>query len=694
MATDNDRVPENNTASENHTVPVNNPQRWRLYTCGGQPIGTVYPRDQWNLIQKMVDERTIVRETIVVTDDEKRYRAGNIRELKFPPPTISLAKAQILNSRTGDSILDNVTFNVEPGEFVGVLGASGSGKSTLIKSLAGVQSLHKGHVMRSGKIASSSVLQHDRKISYMPQEVVVHKLLTPRIALGYIAVMKEIGESDIERNQRIEEVMQQVGIAHKADELISNLSGGQCKRVALAAELLGDSEVLLLDEATSGLDPASEKEMMELFRHLAHHEKKAVVCVTHYPNRVRLCDRVLYIMKGKVLFDGPPAKMVQFFGVKTIEEVYTKLRGSTDERETANEWRTKFEEEFAQPPGHDAKGYHRIREVATHFGEQWKTLAKRYLDIQRASWLYLSLLLIQAPVIAFLISRAYGNIKNDDLVLQASNISEVIFAMVLSVLWCAGTLSVQEIVKESHILHHELRFGVKIGPYLLSKFALLSVLTLVQAVLLLLIVRLFTGLGGSMGQQLTILMLTSVAGVALGLFVSIVGLFISKVAGKPTESAMIILPIILIVQAIFSRSFELGGIIKFFTSLIVPAYWALDGLKATFDEDLRNAGYPGMEPILGQGEPWYIGLAVLLIVILAFYALAYVALRMTLESRLVSGTQSLIQRTQGHFARLILQPYHSNDQVSAPEGQRSLSNLSSEIATKSQKFLNDLLGKR
>ena len=183
-------------------------------------------------------------------------------------PCIALTNARktVSINRVKTNILDEVSFSVKPGEFVGILGASGSGKSTLIRALAGLIELSEGHVLRHGQIAPVSVLQQDHKIAYMPQDVVIHESLTPRVALGYIAVLKEIGASESEQQQVVQSVMQRTGIADRADVPISRLSGGQRKRVALAAELIGDPEILLLDETTSGLDPASEKEMMILFQ--------------------------------------------------------------------------------------------------------------------------------------------------------------------------------------------------------------------------------------------------------------------------------------------------------------------------------------------------------------------------------------------------------------------------------------------
>lgn len=229
-----------------------------------------------------------------------------------------------------------MTFEIKPGEFVGVLGASGSGKSTLIKLLAGLVELSHGEIRFAGLAATADSLRADGRIAYLPQDVVIHEQLTPRVALGYIARLKDIGRSDVERNQRVHHVLERVGIADRLDVPIRQLSGGQRKRVALAAELLGDPHVILLDEATSGLDPATEEEMMRLFHSLAQ-EGRTVVCITHFPSRLHMCDKLLYLMHGKAIFYGAPAELTRFFGVESIEDTYTKQH-----ERPAEEWEASF----------------------------------------------------------------------------------------------------------------------------------------------------------------------------------------------------------------------------------------------------------------------------------------------------------------------------------------------------------------
>ena len=132
------------------------------------------------------------------------------------------------------------------------------------------------------------------------------------------------------------DALSRVDLSEHGGTPIHRLSGGQRKRAALAAELLGDPKLILLDEATSGLDPATEAEMMELFRALAR-EGRTVVCITHFPGRLHMCDRLLYLMKGKCVFDGTPEQLKRFFGVTTIEGAYT-----SEDAHEPGEWQAEF----------------------------------------------------------------------------------------------------------------------------------------------------------------------------------------------------------------------------------------------------------------------------------------------------------------------------------------------------------------
>lgn len=510
-------------------------------------------------------------------------------------------------------ILRDVTIAIRPGEFVGILGASGSGKSTLMNILAGNVEPSVGRVLIDGRSVGAGDLRRDRRVSYLPQDVVIHAALTPLVALGYIAGLKGLA-ADIEGRRRAAlAALDRVGLGDRADVAIRRLSGGQRKRVALAAELLGDPGLILLDEATSGLDPATEGEMMQLFREMAE-EGRTVVCITHFPGRLDLCDRLIVVAEGRLIFCGTPEETRGFFAVQDIEDVFARQRART-----AEQWQGLFLDSPAGlasrtarregGPDHGAHTGPHPDHVRPSAWRQAVDLTTRYGRIQLSDPRNLLLLLAQAPVIALLIGGTFGDIRVEFAELHAADTKQVTFLLAVAVLWCAGTGSVREIVKEVPILRHERRMGVGLAAYLLSKFVVLGTLALMQTLILLVIVRSSTRLSGLPDVQFAVLGLTALAGVGLGLAVSALS--------ATSERAMTVLPVILIGQAIFSGGLaRLKGWARLVGLVFAPAYWALDGLRATFATDLLNATYPGapghyQPPILGPGGPWLVDLLAL-----------------------------------------------------------------------------------
>ncbi|MCR5358576.1 MAG: SUMF1/EgtB/PvdO family nonheme iron enzyme [Thermoguttaceae bacterium] len=505
------------------------------------------------------------------------------------PQTIALRGGTITvkNPEGERRILDDVTVSFRRGEFVGILGASGSGKSTLIKSLAGINSLTRGEVLLDGAVISKERLAEDPRIAYLPQDVVIHEKLTCRRALEYVARLKNAGETADERRRIVDAVLKETGMSGFQQTPICRLSGGQRKRAALAAELIGDPEILLFDEVTSGLDPATDEEMMRLFRGLAD-RGKTVICITHAPENLRFCHRVLYIMQGNVIFSGPLQECVRFFSARSIKEVYENQK-----RGTPVEWRARYRKYYGDPePVRQTGGGHPPFERTGLFS-QLATLTRRYTRLQLTDPVSCFFLFLQTALIALLLC-AFGAISPaDSLGDQAGTIKGIVFAMLLSMLWCAGTSSVREIVKERSILEHEKRFGVRTGPWLVSKLLFLFGVVVIQALSMLLIVRAGTRLPCAPIPVFFILVFTGFSGIAVGLLVS--------AFSKTAERAMVVLPIILIAQAIFAGVlFTLSGITELAAKAAVPAYWSLQGLIGAFSQELREAGHAG-DLILGYG---------------------------------------------------------------------------------------------
>ena len=191
------------------------------------------------------------------------------------------------------TILEDISFAVNPGEFVGVIGPSGCGKSTLMDVLNGRRRAAAGKVLLNGTDFFTNRDSFRRSIGYVPQKDIVHTLLPARRALAYTARLRlPKGTPTADLDARIDHVLDQMGLTQHAGTMIANLSGGQIKRVSLAAELLSRPPLIYIDEATSGLDPATEQKMMALFKELGRGQRKTVLCVTHSLEHITDCDHV------------------------------------------------------------------------------------------------------------------------------------------------------------------------------------------------------------------------------------------------------------------------------------------------------------------------------------------------------------------------------------------------------------------
>jgi ABC-type multidrug transport system ATPase subunit len=236
-----------------------------------------------------------------------------------------LDKVVVIGRGQTRKLLDNINLVVEPGEFISLLGPSGSGKSTLMDCLNGRRRATAGKVLANGEDFYQHFDSFRQSLGYVPQKDIVHTQLTVARALHYTALLRLPTDTEpAELTARIEGVIQQMELGPHRDTLVADLSGGQIKRVSLGAELLARPCLLYIDEATSGLDAGTEARMMRLFRQLAD-EGKTVFCITHNVDNVDRCNLVLLLARGKLVYYGPPAEALRYFGVGRISEVYDRL---------------------------------------------------------------------------------------------------------------------------------------------------------------------------------------------------------------------------------------------------------------------------------------------------------------------------------------------------------------------------------
>src|SRR5580693_7666717 len=238
----------------------------------------------------------------------------------------------------GKILLDKVSFPLGERCLLGVIGPSGAGKSTLLGALTGMQPAGEGSVLYDNRDLYKNYAELKHRIGLVPQADIMHTQLTARRALRYAAELRFPRDTSArERNERVDEVIGELGLTKHAQTRASALSGGQRKRVSVALELLTKPSLLFLDEPTSGLDPGLDKSVMEMMAGLAH-DGRTVIVVTHSVANLDLCDRLLVLVPGgKVAFFGPPGDGLRHFGKSDWAEVFQAF-----ETEPSRDWAAEF----------------------------------------------------------------------------------------------------------------------------------------------------------------------------------------------------------------------------------------------------------------------------------------------------------------------------------------------------------------
>jgi ABC-2 type transport system ATP-binding protein len=217
------------------------------------------------------------------------------------PPIISVHN---LTRRFGDFLaVDHVTFDVEPGQVVGYLGPNGSGKTTTIRMLLGILHPSEGSAQVLGFDAVRQSEQVRARTGYMSQKFALYDELTARENLAFYA-----GVYGVRDRQRVDELLDQLGLAPVAKQLARTLSTGWRQRLALATAIVHHPQLLLLDEPTSGVDPTARRAFWELIYTLVA-EGTTTLVTTHYMDEAEYCSQVGILDNGKLLALDTPARL-------------------------------------------------------------------------------------------------------------------------------------------------------------------------------------------------------------------------------------------------------------------------------------------------------------------------------------------------------------------------------------------------
>jgi ABC transport system ATP-binding/permease protein len=512
-----------------------------------------------------------------------------------------------VRSRRGPlRILDNVSLSVLPREFVAIVGGSGAGKSTLLNALVGIRP-GVGQVKLNGHDFYREYEHFRSQLGYVPQNDILHMTLTVEKALDYAARLRLPSSITAEERKRlVDAVLETVSMNIESirKTRIGDLSGGQRKRVSIAAELLADPKMIYLDEATSGLDPGLEKKMMHTLRRMAD-EGRTVILITHATSNIVQADHVAFLSQGRLIFFGPSRDALDFFAVDDFADIYEKIDRKGEE------WRTVFQQEkpasyqkYVQGRQATARSVPKRELPKIKFGlfdliRQFLVLTQRSLSVLFSDPVTLVLMLLLLPLTGTLqlIIGSRDVLTGDPSILAdpvgaAKNLVEnyvpygktntFVFVMGLEAVLTGLFVPSNDLVKERSVYLRERMVNLKVLPYLMSKAFIYSVFVAVQVLLYLLILSFgidFPEQGlyfpGTVEIFIT-LFLTMMAGITFGLIISAVS--------RSTEMAIYLLTMLLFFQFFFAGTvFDLRGNAFEPMSYFSTTRWSLTALGVTID---------------------------------------------------------------------------------------------------------------
>ena len=519
-------------------------------------------------------------------------------------------EAQELRVAVGDGgkqkvLLEGISFPLAERSMMAVIGPAGAGKSTLLNALTGKRPATTGSVYYDFRDLYANYDELKHRIGLVPQESVTHDQLTAKSALGYAAELRfppDITETD--RSQRVDEVLGELEMTQHANTRIVRLSGGQKKRVNIGLELLTKPSLLFLDEPTSPLDPHLKRELFGQMKRMTE-SGQSVVVITHdvESKLIDQCDRLIVLAPGgRMAYFGPPADGLKYFAAGDWADVFQAF---SDDPEA--DWSGRFrnspeylkyvanrmsvnpgqQQRQARPTDDEAKPKQRGSLT------QVFTMARRYarvLSVDRGYMAFAVALPIILGLLLRIIPSTYGLGDGPD-----GNVGAQTLLLILVMAAClSGTAnSIREFVKEREIYERERMAGLSAGAYLFSKVLVLGVISVVQALLIVII-----GLAGMrMPAKAALipgppLVEIAIAVAALCVVSMLLGLVISTLVTKGDQT-MPALVVVTMIQVVLSGGvFALSSGAEAWASLIAPARWGMAALASTINLNVITPSNP------------------------------------------------------------------------------------------------------
>jgi ABC-type multidrug transport system ATPase subunit len=522
---------------------------------------------------------------LLVRRDGTLLEVGTQQEIQIDARDLSFA------IDGGRLLLDSVSAVFYPGEIIALMGPSGAGKTTLLRCLVGLNQPSSGEVLINGLSLYGHYNRFRGLIGYMPQVDLLYPELTITESLRYAGRIRLPSDWDEQMiDEQIEKVLKHLELWEHRDKMVRVLSGGQLKRVNLAQELITDPPILFLDEPTSGLSSRDSLKLLELLRQLAD-SGKTIIQTIHQPSAhlFGLMDNLLLLAAGgRLAYYGKTTDAYRYF--QTARPEPDELLIALEEQGKPEDWQQRYRKDDLQvefvtkrqalPTESHTQQQPR---VPYKFGfRQWWLLTQRYVRIKLRDGLNTALLLLQAPLIAGLMAAVFSGVTSR--ITGDADIVTPLFVLSLAALWFGCSNAARELVSERQMFIRERMVNLKLPSYLMSKFCVLAILSLLQCLMLLLISGFWLPLAAISEiwvwlGQLAFLWLTAMSGLALGLLVS--------ASVNSPASASSLLPLLLIPQIV------LGGYVVPLNQVSTPIKTA-SGLTLTrwSFEGLVHVSYP------------------------------------------------------------------------------------------------------
>ncbi len=541
--------------------------------------------------------------------------------------------------REGNAAVDNVSFSVEEGKLIGIMGASGSGKTTLMNLMSGIQKPSSGSVKINGLDVAKDNIKLEGVFGYVPQDDLLIEDLTVFENIFFAACQCFKDKTRVEIAELVDKTLSNLGLLEKRELKVGSpfnkvISGGQRKRLNIALELIREPLVLFLDEPTSGLSSRDSENLMDLLRDLTL-KGKLIFTVIHQPSSeiFKMFDKVVILDQGGYMaYFGNPVDSVIYFKTLDVQinsnqgecpscgnvnpetifniietQVVDEFGEYTEKRKVKpNEWANTYNSkhpfiqvpEIKEPPHKNLQRPGLLKQFQIYFSRDLKS------KISNSQYVLLTLL--EAPILGFVLSFIIRYIPDPDsdiyIFSENENIPIYIFMSLIVALFIGLTISAEEIFRDRKILKREHFLNLSRNSYLLSKVAILISISAIQTLLFVLIANPILGIKGMYFHYWLALFTTAFCANMLGLNIS--------ASFNSAITIYIVIPLLIIPMMVLSGAMfsfdklnrEIGNVDKVpLIAEFMPTRWTYEALIVTQFKDNKYSNIQYNK----EGETYY-----------------------------------------------------------------------------------------